>query len=286
LWAYWSGCQAGAYFDNEVIPPGAPRPKLPWAYTYAQFDALLVAYPDVHQEDFVTYGILQAQPRWGSHREWGEVAGVLSHMVGGKRILANELSVIIHRIQRLERDDPMRVTEETTLVDVVMRERPRSRVPLGDGAYAILAAPGGPLAHTTLPGPSGAPRDPRRCPPQPPSTSYPQPGAIWCPGRTRPSSLTSAWALRNPGGTSESRTSTGPSGAQGGSRRPPPGFETVDLTADADTEEEKYKDEAPATPPPNISDSKGDMETDEKAGLLASPCTNNSSSDDDGFQHV
>jgi len=22
-----SGCQAGAYFDNEVIPPGAPRPK-------------------------------------------------------------------------------------------------------------------------------------------------------------------------------------------------------------------------------------------------------------------
>jgi len=34
-----SGCQAGAYFDNEVIFPGAPRPKLPWAYTYAQFDA-------------------------------------------------------------------------------------------------------------------------------------------------------------------------------------------------------------------------------------------------------
>jgi len=34
-----TGCQTGAYFDNEVIPPGAPRPKLPWAYTYAQFDA-------------------------------------------------------------------------------------------------------------------------------------------------------------------------------------------------------------------------------------------------------
>jgi len=55
-----SGCQAGANFDNEVIPPGAPRPKLPWAYTYTQFDALLAAYPDVHTEDFVTYGILQA----------------------------------------------------------------------------------------------------------------------------------------------------------------------------------------------------------------------------------
>jgi len=44
-----TGCQAGAYFDNEVIPPGAPRPKLPWAYTYAQFAQLLAAYPDVHR---------------------------------------------------------------------------------------------------------------------------------------------------------------------------------------------------------------------------------------------
>jgi len=78
-----SGCQAGAYFDNEVIPPGAPRPKLPWAYSYAQFDALLSAYPDVHPEDFVTYGILQAQPCRGSYTKWGDVASVLSHMVGG-----------------------------------------------------------------------------------------------------------------------------------------------------------------------------------------------------------
>jgi len=93
-----SGCQAGAYYDNEVIPPGAPPPKLPWAYTYAQFDALLAAYPDVHPEDFVTYSILQAQPRRGSYSKWGEVASVLSHMFG-----------------------------------------------------AILAAPGGPLAHTTPP---------------------------------------------------------------------------------------------------------------------------------------
>jgi len=30
-----TGCQAGTYFDNEVIPPGVPRPTLPWAYTYA-----------------------------------------------------------------------------------------------------------------------------------------------------------------------------------------------------------------------------------------------------------
>jgi len=77
-----SGCQAGAYFDKEVIPPGAPCPKLPWAYTYAQFNALLAAYPDVHPEHFFSYGILQAQPRRGSYQESGEVAGVLSHMVG------------------------------------------------------------------------------------------------------------------------------------------------------------------------------------------------------------
>jgi len=176
-----TGCQAGAYFDNEVIPPGAPRPKLPWAYSYAQFDALLSAYPDVHPEDFITYGILQAQPGRRSHREWGEVAGVLAHMVGGKLILANELSVIIHRIQRLARDDPMRATEEEALVAVVVRERHRSGVPLGDGAYATLTAPGGPLAHTTPPGPSGATRDPRRRPPpssapEPPRPSSPQPG--------------------------------------------------------------------------------------------------------------
>jgi len=52
--------QAG-YFDNEVIPPGAPRPKLPWVYSYAQFDQLLQAYPELHPEDFVTFGILQEQ---------------------------------------------------------------------------------------------------------------------------------------------------------------------------------------------------------------------------------
>jgi len=34
-------CPAGCFFNNELIPPGAPRPKLPLAYTYAQFDQLL-----------------------------------------------------------------------------------------------------------------------------------------------------------------------------------------------------------------------------------------------------
>jgi len=90
--------QAGCYFDNEIIPPGAPRPKHPWAYSYAQFDQLLHAYPEVHPEDFVTFGILQEQPRRGSHREWGEVAGVLSHMIGGQQSLVIELITIVNRI--------------------------------------------------------------------------------------------------------------------------------------------------------------------------------------------
>jgi len=111
--------QAGCYFDNEVIPPRAPRPKLPWAYAYAQFNQLLQAYPEVHPEDFVTFGILQEQPRRGSCREWGEVAGVLAHMISGRRSLVNELSIIINRIDRLDRDDPMGVTEKLALVAVL-----------------------------------------------------------------------------------------------------------------------------------------------------------------------
>jgi len=142
LRATTTGCQAGTFFDNEIIPPGAPRPKLPWAYTYAQFDQLLQAYPEVHPEDFVTFGILQEQPRRGSCREWGEVAGVLLHMIGGRRSLVNELVVIINRI---DRDDPMRVTEEQALIAVLIRERRRSAVPLGEGAFHQLAAPGGPI---------------------------------------------------------------------------------------------------------------------------------------------
>jgi len=71
-----TGCQAGAYFDNKVIPPGVIHPRLPWAYTYLQFEALLTAYPTVHPEDFITFGVIQAQPRCGSQHEWGDVAGV------------------------------------------------------------------------------------------------------------------------------------------------------------------------------------------------------------------
>jgi len=91
-----SGCQAGAYFENEVIPPCASRSKLPWAYTYAQFDALLAAYPDVHPEDFVTYGIFQAQPRRGSYREWEPRRHVVAHGRGktyaGKRAVSHHPS--------------------------------------------------------------------------------------------------------------------------------------------------------------------------------------------------
>jgi len=61
--------QAGCYFDNDLIPPGAPRPTLPWSYTYVMFDQLLQAYPEVNPEVFVTFGVLQEQPRQGSARE-------------------------------------------------------------------------------------------------------------------------------------------------------------------------------------------------------------------------
>jgi len=169
------GCQAGAYFNNDIIPPGAPRLKLPWAYSYAKFDQLLQAYPEVHPEDFVTFGILQEQPRRGSYREWGEVAGVLSHMVGGRRLLVTELMTIVNKIQRLQHGDRMRDIEEQALLAVLLRERRRSGVCLGEGAFSQLVAPGEPLNRPQQPGPSGAPRDPRRRP-QPSSASAGTPG--------------------------------------------------------------------------------------------------------------
>jgi len=94
-----TGCQVGAFFNNEEIPPGVIRPRLPWAYSYAQFGALLTAYPDIHPEDFVTFGVHHAQPRSGSQGEWGDVAGVLAHMVGGRLHLADQLLIIINRIR-------------------------------------------------------------------------------------------------------------------------------------------------------------------------------------------
>jgi len=155
-------CQTKVYFDNSEIPPGAPRPTLPWGYGYQQFDSLLAAYPEVHPEDFVTFGILQEQPRRGTIRDWGEVATVLAHMIGGRRTLVNELVFIVNRIQRLDRGDPMRAVEEQTLVDVLLRERRRSAMPLGEASFPQLEAPGGPLGRPAQPGPTGAPRDPRR----------------------------------------------------------------------------------------------------------------------------
>jgi len=100
----------------------------------------------VHPEDFVTFGVFQAQPQQGSRGEWGDVAGVLSHMAGGRRLLADNLYTVIRCIQRLARDDPMRAVEEETLVALVLAKRRRANTPSGDGAYSILAAPGGPLA--------------------------------------------------------------------------------------------------------------------------------------------
>jgi len=51
-----------------------------------------------------------------------------------------EISTIVNRIARLDRADPMRATEELALMAVLRRERRRSRVPLGKGAFDILAA--------------------------------------------------------------------------------------------------------------------------------------------------
>jgi len=237
-----TGCQAGAHFDTDIIPPGVQRPRLPWAYTYGQFEALLLAYPTVHPEDFITFGVLQAQPRRGSQGEWGEVAAVLAHMAGGRRLLADAFFAVMRRIQRLARNDPMRAVEEEALVALVLDERRRSNTPLGDGAYAILAAPGGPLAL------SAPQRHPRRRPQ--PSSSAPPPRR-------------STYPLRGPSrgrGRRPYRASPGPSRAQGGPRRTPPGY--VDLT----TEDEPM--DTPATPPPHVSSGEEDMATDEEDQYL------------------
>jgi len=118
-----TGCQAGAHFATDTIPPGVVHPRLPWAYTYAQFEALLLAYPTVHPEDFVTFGVFQAQPQLGTQGEWKDVAGVLAHMAGGRRLLADEFYTVMRRIQRLARDDPMRAVEEEDVVALVLAER-------------------------------------------------------------------------------------------------------------------------------------------------------------------
>jgi len=123
------------YFDTAEIPPGAPRQSYPRASATPQFQALLQAYPDVHLEDFVIFGILQEQPRRGTHAEWGQIAGVLSHMIGGRNTLVDVLVIIVNRIQRLHRDDPMRETEEQELANFLLRERRCSSVPLGEASF-------------------------------------------------------------------------------------------------------------------------------------------------------
>jgi len=88
------------------------------------------------------------------------------------------------------------------LVDVLLRERLRSAVPLGDGAFAQLAAPGGPMALLLNPAHLG----PRGTRVVALLLSIVDTGtytwAIWCPGGSRPSHIISAWAVRSPEGTS------------------------------------------------------------------------------------
>jgi len=256
-----TGCQAGAYFDNEVIPPGVPRPRLPWGYTYPQFEALLLAYLTVHPEDFVTFGVIQAQPQRGSQGEWGDVAGVLAHMAGGRRLVADAFYAVMRQIQRLARDNPMRAVEEEALVAIVLAERRRANAPSGDGAYATLAAPGGPLA---LAAPQ---RRPRRRPQ--PSSSAPPPHRS-----TSPRQGPSRGRGRRP-----YRASPGPSGAQVGPCRPPPCF--VDLTSDNDDPME-----TPVTPPPHVSSGDEDMDIAEEDRYLGPRGGSEHSSSDDGLLQV
>jgi len=161
-------------------------------------------------------------------------------MVTGRYTLLRELAVVMNRIARLDWTDPMRATEEMTLVDIIRRERRRSRVPLGGGAFALLAAPGGPMSRA-------APRDPRRRP-TPPPTDDPRPGP--------------SGAQAGPASPPRHR---GRGRRRGSARpRPPPGF--VDLTADDDDEMA-----TPATPPPQVSDNEEDMDLGEEDALLAAP---------------
>jgi len=162
------------YFDTAEIQPGAPRPKLPWGSSYMQFITLLRAYPTVNPKDFITFGILQEQPRRGTQAEWGQVAGVLSNMIGGRRVLVDELMLIVNRIQRLHREDPMRASEEQELINVLLTERQRSAGPLGKASFPQLEAPGGPLGRAPRTGLSGAQGGPHPTP-NPSSTPDPQP---------------------------------------------------------------------------------------------------------------
>jgi len=151
--------QTDSYFNISEIPPGVPRPKLPWGYSYLQFHCLLREYPDIHPKDFVTYRILQSYPRHGTKEDWGQVAAVLSHMMGGRLTFIAELMVILNRAARLDRNHPMSIVKEQNVLDLVALERSRSTVPRGVGVLLALGAPpGGPPMAAPQPqaGPSGA----------------------------------------------------------------------------------------------------------------------------------
>jgi len=174
----------------------------------------------IHPEDFISFGVSRSQPRTGSRGEWGEVAGVLEHMVGGRRLLADDFYTVMRRIQLLPRTDPARAAEEDVLIDLVLAERGRARAPIGEGAYATLGAPGGPLALATT----------HHQPHRQPHPSAPPPHHT-----TSPRSTTSRGRSRRP-----YRATPGPSAAQGGPRLPPQEF--VDLTTEdpMDTAEEDH----------------------------------------------
>jgi len=190
----------------------------------------------------------------------GEVAGVLAHMAGGRRLLADAFFTVMRRIQRLARNEPMWAMEEEALVALVLDERRRASAPLGDGAYTTLAAPGGPLA---LAAPQ---RRPRRQP-QPSSSAPPSHRS------TSPHQGPSRGWGRRP-----YRASPGPSGAQGGPRRPPQEF--VDLTTDEPMD-------TPSTPPPQVSSGNEAMDMAEEDHYLG-PRDHNAGDDssDDGSQRV
>jgi len=167
----------------------------------------------------------------------------------------------------------MRATKEQELVNVLVRERRRSAVLLGEASFPQLEAPGGPLGRTNRPVPSGAQGGPHVPPSN--SSSAPDPqhgpsGTQW--GRQR-SASPQPWPSGTQGGRRDGQgPPTGPSGAQGGPRRPPPGFHDIfDFTADVDAEEDM--EDTPATPSPNVSEDGSDdseeMDTDNEEGLLA-----------------
>jgi len=252
------------------------------------FDQLLQAYPEVHPEDFVTFGVLQEQPRRGSAREWGEVAGLLANMVGGRQTLVAEISAIVNRISRLDRADPIRVTEEMALVAVLRRERCRSRVPLEEGVFDQLAAPVRPMTRPAL---------------TDPATRALATRAVALLSPLHPTLSLSRQAPREDQAILPPLT-LGPPGPRGdvsgrdwhqGPQEPRVAHVPLralrrSISRPTTTQQMTIWTRLQRPPPPTVSDDQDDddMETDEESDLLASPSHNNDSSDSDsdGFQHV